>query len=117
MSRSKMDPSHITQTIYDENMEAIRVHVLPTEIEMNISADSGDSVLVEKKMQILEVKAEQIIDTSKASRMSLVVDQSLEVFAVIGTKEISLGLVGIHPLDLCVPAVKVTADCILILQA
>lgn len=43
--KSKADPSHITQMTFDEEAWAVRTRLVDTEINMELSADDGDSVL------------------------------------------------------------------------
>jgi hypothetical protein len=42
--RSKRDPNHISQLVYDEEANANRVKLADTEIAMELSADDGDSI-------------------------------------------------------------------------
>lgn len=44
MSRSKLDPSQITQYVYDSTSEAFKVKLQDTDISMELSASDGDSI-------------------------------------------------------------------------
>lgn len=45
MARTKMDPVHIQQCVFDEDTESNKVKLVGTEIEIELSADDGDSVI------------------------------------------------------------------------
>jgi hypothetical protein len=116
MPRSKMDPSQISQITFDEQLEATRVYMLPTEMEMELNADDGDSILTQKQMQVIQAEAGQLIDTSKASRMSITSES--EVLMCIDELEISLGtLTPGQVKEICTPAIKLAVACTLILQS
>ena len=125
MARSKLfDPVHILQHIYNEDSESINVELLPTEISMELNADDGDSVLVQKQMTVLDdVQDGQLIDTSKASRLCILSEDSnaqVELFAVIGNKNISLGSLSLGQIkEICLPEIFLATNTslIVILQA
>lgn len=125
MARSKLfDPVHILQHIYNEDSESINVELLPTEISMELNADDGDSVLVQKQMTVLDdVQDGQLIDTSKASRLCILSEDSnaqVELFAVIGNKNISLGSLSLGQIkEICLPEIFLATNSalIVILQA
>lgn len=122
MSRSKMDVNHIQQITFDEDAEAVRVLMLPTDMSIELSAEDGDSVQTQKQMQVLEVLANQIIDTSKASKICILSEdlsvESVSAIALVLNKEIHLmELVPGHIEAICVPAIKLSVNCIVILQS
>lgn len=117
MAKTKLDPVHIAQYGFDEDLEAHRVHILPHDMEFNLSADSGDSILTQKQMLVLEVQPGQIIDTSKHSKVAVACDTEVTLTAVISNNDYSLGTVGLHPIALCVPHVKADKACTIILQS
>lgn len=43
--KSKQDPSHITQMTFDEDSWAVRTKLVDTEMNMELSAEDGDSVI------------------------------------------------------------------------
>lgn len=45
MARTKMDPIHIQQSVYDEDHEANKVMMVGTEMEIAVSIEDGDSVI------------------------------------------------------------------------
>lgn len=104
MSRSKMDPGQITQSAYDEQMEAHRVYMLPTEMEFDTH-----------NMQVHDAKAGDIIDTSEAMRINIIAVEPVEIKMIILEQEISLGNIsGIK--EICSPAIKAMADCLIVVQ-
>lgn len=115
MARSKMDPSQITQTAYDEAAEAHRVLMVPTEMSMELSADDGDSVHAIPKMQVIQVQAGQVVDSSQAKVVTCVPEAQLT--AVIGEVEVELPVVGMIPMPICTPGLKANISCTLILQS
>ncbi len=116
MSHSKLDPYQIQRMTFDEESNSVKVTMLPVEMAMELSADDGDSVLSIPKMQVIEADADQIIDTSKAKKMNIIAGSAVACSMVINSQEISLGsLSGIH--DVCSPAIKVAAACIVVLQS
>ena len=44
MSRSKIDPVHIVQSVYDEETESNKVSIVGTEMSIAVSIEDGDSV-------------------------------------------------------------------------
>lgn len=104
MSRSKVDPNQITQITFDEEMEAVRVQILPTEMEFDVH-----------QMEVIEAVAEQEIATHNYLRMNIICDAPVEIKMVVAGQEVSLGAKsGIC--EICTPAIKVMADCIIVLQ-
>jgi hypothetical protein len=114
-NRSKMDPNQITQHTYEEELEAIRVHVLPTQLEMSITAESGDSILAVPKMQVIRCLAGQVVDTTQFKKAVAIPDTAVSI--VVLDQELPHGNLTVVPQDICVPALKVATDCILILQS
>ena len=111
-----MDPIHIAQSVYDADLEAQRVYMLPTELEMELNADDGDSVLALRQMQVVDAQADVLIDSSKATRMT--VTETCEVKMAVADVEISLG--SLNPgqiLEICSPQIKVSVSCKVILQS
>lgn len=116
MGRSKADPNQIVQITFDEELEAVRVHVLPTEMQMELSAEDGDSIQTQKQMQVIVASAGQVIDSSKASRMCLSAESVVSM--VVGELEVSLGtLTPGQVKEICSPAIKIATACTVILQS
>ena len=44
MSRSKIDPVHIQQYVYDDETESLKVKLIPMEMSIELDANDGDSV-------------------------------------------------------------------------
>jgi hypothetical protein len=44
MSRSKIDPIHIQQYVFDEETESLKVKLIPIEMSIELDANDGDSV-------------------------------------------------------------------------
>lgn len=116
MPRSKLDPNQIIQTTFDEQLEAQRVSVLPMEMSIELDAQDGDSVLVLKDMQVIQAMAGQLIDSSKASRMSVTI--SCNVNMIVGEVSVSLGSLAAGQVkEICSPQIQVDQNCTVILQS
>lgn len=116
MKRTKLDPNHIAQSVFDEESQANRVQVVNTEIAIELRAEDGDSVLTQSQMQVIQCKAGDVVDTSKATKICVTAQTHLSL-VVLGN-DIPLGQPPIGAvLMICSPAVKVSNDCIVILQS
>lgn len=113
--RSKADPIQITQRTFEEDLDAIRVVMLPTEMEMNLSTESGDSIHAISKMQVIQCEAGDVIQTSEARRICCFPESELK--AVLGEVEHSLGVMASLPQEICVPAIKVMSACTVVIQS
>ena len=63
---TKLDPIQIQRASFDEDASAVRVSLAPTQIAVQLDHADGDSVYSHKKMQIIDYKAGQLLDTSLA---------------------------------------------------
>lgn len=115
MSHSKLDPYQIQRMTFDEDSNSVKVTMLPMEMAVELSAEDGDSVLAVPKMQVLEVQAGDIINTSAAKKIAS--HPEAGITAIIGAAEVSLGAAPISGLSICVPSVKASIDCTIILQS
>lgn len=67
MSRSKLDPTHISQLTFDEESEALKVKMHDTEINMELNHEDGDSVtahpakLVASAIECVEADDNQVV--------------------------------------------------------
>jgi hypothetical protein len=114
---SKADPIQIARMTFDEEAEATRVVMVPTEMSMELSAEDGDSILAHPVMQVLEVEAGQIVDTSKARRVMSVVDEVVITAVILSTEVPMYMLNSMLPSEICVPAIKCSKATTLILQS
>lgn len=111
---SKADPIQIARMVFDEEAEANRVTMVNTELAIELDAADGDSVIAISQMTVHDLKAGDILETSTARRMTCFPIKTIK--AVIMEQEIDLGQIGHSPVDICVPAIKVEEDCIIVLQ-
>jgi hypothetical protein len=116
MSRSKVDPVHIQQYVYDEELEAYRVHILPTEIQMELNAEDGDSVICKHDSIVVDQTAIQSCVGMKtvclygAGTVSISPDDTGSVFY-------DLALTALVPVSICARRVKIVGTGKLVLQS
>jgi hypothetical protein len=116
MGRSKLDSTQIFQHVYNEEKEAFSVDMLPTEMSIELNADDGDSVIARREMEVLDVSADEIIATSKHSRMSVTVETEIKM--VVSGIEISLGILAPGQVkEICSPEIIVILACKVVLQS
>lgn len=112
---TKMDPVQIQRAAFDEQQSAHRVVFPQVEMGIELNHEDGDSVYSHKKMQVLDCKAGDIIDTSLVE--TICVTALIELKAIILNEEFSMGtLMPMVSKNICVPAIKVSADCKVILR-
>lgn len=115
MSISKLDPVQMQRTSFNEEKSAYRVDMVDNEFQIELDHNDGDSVYSHKKMQVIQYKAGQIIDTKIVETICCTEDVSIT--AVILTKEFPLGdLLKMTTLSICVPSIKINKDCTIILR-
>lgn len=115
MALTKMDPIQIQRASFDEEKMANRVVMAPTEMSIELNHEDGDSVYSHQKMQVIQCKAGQVVDTSHVD--TICCTTSVALSAVILNKEMPFATLSrLTPLAICVPAVKVATDCVLILR-
>lgn len=110
---SKLDPTQIIRAQHDDESAAQRTKLVDTEMEINVSAEDGDSVYAHKKMTIFKAEAGDVIDTSMATRMQCFPDVEYKVL-IDGEEIASATSAGV--VQLCVPEIKVEQSCVVILQ-
>ncbi len=119
MSRSKLDPSHIIQHIYDTATESAKVSIQNLDLAIELSADDGDTIVPQKKMIEVAVAINDIIDTSKYSRICMFGQATMAIKAVLANNtEYTLVTLaaGVYQ-DICVPRIKVPSAGFIILQS
>lgn len=114
MGRSKLDPNQIFQHVFEDDTEALRVQMLPTEMEMNISSESGDSVLIHADCLTLETHSGDVLQTGKFTKLAV---YSIDPTVKVTLKAKVLGLlipvteivVNSGPTEICSP--EMVIDC------
>lgn len=116
MAGSKLDPVKIAQLVFDEATNSYKTNIVDTEIAIELSADDGDSVIPQKLTQAVVVTANEVIDTSKVSRICLTVTS--EILMVVGVTEVSLGSKTAGAVvDICTPELKIVVAQTVVLQS
>ena len=118
MARSKnLDPVHMIQHSYDEDSESFKMKLTDTEIAMELSADDGDSVFIFKQMLVLDVKAGELIDSSKYSKICIYEDEI--TLSLLKSDDIllhkQLMIKGVI-IDILAPKISVDRDCTIVLR-
>lgn len=118
MSRSKLDATQIAQTTYDAINEAVKVAIQPTVIAVELDADGGDSVIPQRRQTIVTVTTVTTIDTSKVSRICILNTGVATVkAAVYSATDYPLVIAENVVVEICVPSLKITGACIVVLQS
>lgn len=116
MSITKMDPAQIQRASFDEEQMAVRVLMSPTEIAIELNHEDGDSVYSHKKMQVIECVPGQIIDTSLIQTICSTTVITFKAIVLGEEVGLPINLQALTPKEICLPAIKVTQSCKLILR-
>ncbi|NDE09884.1 MAG: hypothetical protein EBZ95_04870 [Chitinophagia bacterium] len=112
---TKMDPIQIQRASFDEDAQAVRVAMAPTQMSVQLTHEDGDSVYSHKKMQVIECVAGQIVDTSLVE--TICCTSGISISTIVLGEEISMGtLLPMALKQICVPTIKVSTACKLILR-
>lgn len=106
------------QEAYNEDSQSFSMHLKDLQIAIELDANDGDSVQIQPQMHELKVLSGDIIDTSKASKIC-VLGASPTIKAVMSDNvEIAMGTLTEKVVtSICVPKLKIMADCYIILQS
>lgn len=116
MSRKNLDPIHMLQHSYDEDVEAFKMKLADTEIAMELSADDGDSIISFKPMLVLDVISNVLQDSSKYSKLCVYDEVELILKNVDGTELHRMDLVKGQIIDILSPNFSVNKNCIIVLK-
>lgn len=101
---SNLDVTQIQKLKYDSEKKADRVVLVNEDLEMELSAEDGDSVVSKCLTQAIFVQENQEVDLSMASKVCLVGDS--ETATLVATVE------GIEVLSLTLKKGEITPVCI-----
>jgi hypothetical protein len=118
MARSKnLDPVHMLQHSYDEDVEAFKVKLADTEMAMELSADDGDSVLTFKPMLVIDAKMDELLDSAKYSKICIYEDEViLSLLKEDGMLLHKLTMIKGQVIDILSPKFSVNKDCTIVLK-
>ena len=118
MHRSKADPIQIQQMTFNEEAKAVRVDLVPTEMNVTLDHRDGDSVYTVKRMTVVEAKAGDVINCEEVETICRIggVIENINVLVLGLTITDALKLPQCVPVNICVPAIQVKEDCILVLR-
>lgn len=118
MSRSKLDATQIAQTTFDPALEAVKVAVQSVNMDIELSADDGDSVIPQRRQTVVVVTTTTSIDTSKVSRICILnAGAATTKAAVYSAVDYPLTIAENVVVEICVPTLKITGACIVVLQS
>ncbi len=105
---SKLDKHQMDKMTFDEDTRSRRMFIAGGEISMELSADDGDSVLVKKDTQIIEISNNEIVDLSRFSKICLIGAQSCQLKAIIDNQEFPLYNIAEGEVkQICLASVKI----------
>jgi hypothetical protein len=117
-NRAKVDPIHALQRSFDEQTNSFHMHMTNLELEMELNAEDGDSVISKRETVEIQAEANEIILVERYSKVCMLGQESVDIKAVMGDNtelELMTLLKGV-PKELCVRRIKVLSPCFIILQ-
>ena len=88
-NRSKLDLIQIHQMCFDEELKASRVSLADADIQIELNADDGDSVISKKQTIAIPIVNGMTIDLSKAEKVCLFGANTVDLKIVIDEVEIN----------------------------
>lgn len=119
MHRSKADPIHIQQLTFNEESKAVRVDLVPTQMNVALTHTDGDSVYTVKRMTVVDAKVGDIINCEEVETICRLTGTIENVHVYLGPEDLLIDALKLQkavPTIICVPAIQVKEDCILVLR-
>lgn len=88
MHRSKLDVNQISQYEHDEVNSSKKVTIVNAELDMELNAADGDSIISKKQTQVIQVQNNDVLDLSMAEKVCLFGSNGGQLNLIIDNQEI-----------------------------